>query len=78
MVNSSARTVSSVAVSGTKVTLTLASPVAYGNTVTAEVQKPSSNSLQTAAGGQAATISAQSVTTGLPLPLKRHLLYRSM
>ena len=31
MVNSSARTVSSVAISGTKVLLTLASPVVYGD-----------------------------------------------
>ncbi len=68
MVNSSARTVSSVAVSGTKVTLTLASPVAYGNTVTVAYKKPSSNPLQTAAGGQAATISAQSVTNRVAAP----------
>ncbi len=68
MVNSSARAVSSVAVSGTKVTLTLASPVAYGNTVTVAYKKPSSNPLQTAAGGQAATISAQSVTNRVAAP----------
>ena len=67
-VNSSARTVSSVAVSGTKVTLTLASPIAYGNTVTVAYNKPSSNPLQTAAGGQAATISAQSVTNKVAAP----------
>ena len=45
MVNSSARAVSSVAVPGTKVTLTLASPAAYGNTVTVAYKKPSSNPL---------------------------------
>ncbi len=60
-VNSTARTVSSVAVSGTKVILTLSSPVVYGNTVTVAYTKPSSSPLQTSAGGQAVTISAQTV-----------------
>ena len=67
-VNSTARTVSSVSVSGTKVLLTLSSPVAYGNTVTVAYTKPSANPLQTSAGGQAATISAQSVTNRIAAP----------
>jgi uncharacterized repeat protein (TIGR02059 family) len=67
-VNSTARSVSSVSVSGTKVLLTLSSPVAYGNTVTVAYNKPSTNPLQTAAGGQAATISAQSVTNRIAAP----------
>jgi len=67
-VNSAARSVSSVSVSGTKVLLTLSSPVAYGNTVTVAYNKPSTNPLQTAAGGQAATISAQSVTNRIAAP----------
>ena len=67
-VNSTARTVSSVSVSGTKVLLTLSSPVAYGNTVTVAYTKPSTNPLQTSAGGQAATISAQSVTNRISAP----------
>ncbi len=62
MVNSVARSVSAVSISGTKVSLTLSSPVTYGNTVTLAYTKPSSNPLQTAAGGQAASIGAQSVT----------------
>jgi len=60
-VNSAARAVSSVFVSGTQVKLTLASPVANGNTVTVAYTKPSTSPLQTTAGGQAAGFSAQSV-----------------
>ena len=60
-VNSVTRTVSSVSISGTKVMLTLASPVVYGNIVTVAYTKPSTNPLQTSSGGQAATITAQSV-----------------
>ena len=67
-VNSAARTVSSVSISGTKVLITLSSPVAYGNTVTVAYTKPSSNPLQTTAGGQAATISAQTVTNKVSAP----------
>ncbi len=67
-VNSTARTVSSVTVSGTKVSLTLASPVIYGDVVTVAYTKPAANPLQTSAGGQAATISAQNVTNNLAAP----------
>ncbi len=67
-VNSAARSVSSVTVSGTKVLLTLSSPVAYGNTVTVSYTAPSSNTLQTPAGGIAASISAQSVTNRINAP----------
>lgn len=68
-VNSTARTVSSVAVSGTKVTLTLSSPVVYGNTVTVAYTKPVTNPLQTSAGGQAASFSAQPVTNNRTAPV---------
>jgi uncharacterized repeat protein (TIGR02059 family) len=61
-VNSLSRTVSSVSISGTKVLLTLATSCAYGNVVTIAYNKPATNPLQTAAGGQAASISAQPVT----------------
>lgn len=67
-VNSTARGISSVSVSGTKVLLTLSSPVAYGNIVTVAYTKPSTNPLQTSAGGQAATIGAQSVTNRIAAP----------
>jgi uncharacterized repeat protein (TIGR02059 family) len=61
-VNATARNINSVAVSGTKVILTLASPVVYGDVVTVAYTKPATNPLQTSSGGQASTISAQSVT----------------
>ena len=65
IVNSSARTISSVTVSGTKVQLTLGSPVKYGDVVTVAYNKPSTNPLQTSTGGQAASISAQVVTNNV-------------
>jgi uncharacterized repeat protein (TIGR02059 family) len=64
-VNSVARTVSSVAVSGTSVSLTLNSPVVYGDAVTVAYAKPSSNPLQTSAGGQVASFTAQKVTNNV-------------
>ncbi|MBE0675153.1 MAG: T9SS type A sorting domain-containing protein, partial [Bacteroidales bacterium] len=64
-VNSSARTVSAVTISGTKVLLTLASQVVYGDVVTVAYTKPATNPLQTASGGQAVSISAQSVTNNV-------------
>jgi len=68
-VNSTARTVSSVAVSGAKVTLSLASPVVYGDAVTLAYTKPSTNPLQTSAGGQAASFTARTVTNNLTAPV---------
>ena len=65
IVNSVARTVNSVSISGTKVTLILASPVVSGNTVTVAYTKPATNPLQTTSGGQAASITAQPVTNML-------------
>jgi uncharacterized protein (TIGR02145 family)/uncharacterized repeat protein (TIGR02059 family) len=62
MVNSVARTVNAVAISGTKVILTLASAVNNGDIVTVAYTKPATNPIQTASGGQAASISAQNVT----------------
>ena len=68
-VNSTARTVSSVAVSGTKVTLTLANQVVYGDAVTVAYAKPSTNPLQTSAGGQATSFTAQTVTNNISAPV---------
>jgi uncharacterized repeat protein (TIGR02059 family) len=65
MVNSTRRSVSSVAISGTTVQLTLASSVAGGDVVTVAYTKPSSNPLQTASGGQAATLGTVSVTNNV-------------
>jgi uncharacterized repeat protein (TIGR02059 family) len=64
-VNSVARTVSVVAISGTKVHLTLSSPVINGDVVTVSYTKPSTNPLQTASGGQAATLSTQAVVNNV-------------
>jgi len=61
-VNSVIRSVSSVAISGIKVQLTLASPVVYGDIITVDYTKPSTNLLQTSSGGQAASFIAQTVT----------------
>ena len=71
MVNSSARSVTAVAISGTKVLLTLASQVVYGDVVTVAYTKPSTNPLQTAAGGQAASITAQSVINNCSLAVNQ-------
>jgi hypothetical protein len=60
-VNSVARTVNTVAISGNVVKLTLKSPVVYGNIVTISYTKPSTNSLQTGSGETAASINNQPV-----------------
>jgi uncharacterized protein (TIGR02145 family)/uncharacterized repeat protein (TIGR02059 family) len=65
MVNSATRVVNSVSISGTKVILTLASAVVYGDVVTLVYTKPATNPLQTTSGGQAASITAQSVTNNV-------------
>jgi uncharacterized repeat protein (TIGR02059 family) len=67
-VNSVARSVNAVSISVTKVLLTLASPVVNGDIVTVLYTKPVTNTLQTPSGGQAATISAQSVTNNISNP----------
>jgi len=64
-VNSVARTVSSIVISGTKVQLTLASPVVNCNVVTVSYTIPAANPVQTTSGGQAATITAQAVTNNV-------------
>ena len=64
-VNSVARLVSSVVISGTKVQLTLASPVVTGDIITVSYTIPASNPVQTTSGGQAATITAQAVTNNI-------------
>jgi len=65
MVNSQTRTVNTVTVAGNKVTLTLASPVAYGDVVTVAYNKPATNPLQTPQGGQAQTMTARNVTNNV-------------
>jgi uncharacterized repeat protein (TIGR02059 family) len=65
MVNSVARTVSTVTISGTKVSLTLASPIVYGDIITVAYTKPATNPIQTSSGEQAVSITAQSVTNSV-------------
>jgi uncharacterized repeat protein (TIGR02059 family) len=62
LVNGAQRIVNSVTISGTKVHLTLASPVVYNDVVTITYAKPADNPLQTVSGGQAASLSTQNVT----------------
>jgi uncharacterized repeat protein (TIGR02059 family) len=68
--NSVATTVNAVAVSGTKVQLTLASAIKYGDVVTVSYTVPSSNPLQTVASGKASSISNQSIVNNLINPTK--------
>jgi uncharacterized repeat protein (TIGR02059 family) len=65
MVNNVARTINTVAISGTKVQITLATPVVNGDVITIAYTKPASNPVQTAAGGQAGTMTAQAVTNNV-------------
>jgi uncharacterized repeat protein (TIGR02059 family) len=73
MVNSVARGVNTVTVSGVKVQLTLASPIVYGDVVTVSYTVPAANPLQATSGGQAASISAKSVTNNCVLQLPVYL-----
>jgi hypothetical protein len=69
MVNSIARPVSAVTISGTKVQLTLTSEIHYGDIVNLTYTKPASNPLQTAAGGIALSIPAHSITNSIQNPV---------
>jgi uncharacterized protein (TIGR02145 family)/uncharacterized repeat protein (TIGR02059 family) len=60
-VNSVTRVVSSIAILGTKVLLTLANPVVYDDVVTLAYTKPSANPIQTSSGGQAVSFSDKNV-----------------
>ncbi|MGD0754928.1 MAG: T9SS type A sorting domain-containing protein [Bacteroidales bacterium] len=62
LVNSVARTINTVAISGTEVQLTLDSPIEFGDTITVSYTKPANNPLQTISGGVAENIIAQPVT----------------
>ncbi len=62
MLNSSPRSVTSVAVSGTRVSLGLSGAVAHGDVVTVAYTRPSSNPLQTPSGGQAGSFTARQVS----------------
>jgi uncharacterized repeat protein (TIGR02059 family) len=70
LVNSLARTVNSVVISGTKVQLTLSSALKFGDIVTVSYTKPATNLLQSTTGGVGTSISAQSVTNNLTNAIK--------
>ena len=73
-VNSSTRSVNNVAISGSSVLLTLATPVAYGDIVSLSYTKPSSNPLQTTGGGQAASITAKTMINRVnPMPVPTYV-----
>jgi uncharacterized repeat protein (TIGR02059 family) len=60
-VNSTARSIISVAISGARVRLTLSNPIVYGNVITVSYNKPIDNPIQTGAGEQAESVSAMTV-----------------
>lgn len=60
-VNSAARSITLVAISGTKVKLTLSSPIVFGDIITVSYNKPVNKPIQTGSGEQAASVSAMSV-----------------
>jgi uncharacterized repeat protein (TIGR02059 family) len=70
VVNTVARPVSTVSISGSKVLLTLSSAVKYGDNVTVAYTKPATNPLQTTAGGAAISISARTIINNLSSPSK--------
>ena len=67
-VNSVGRNIISIAISGTKVILNLASPVVYDDVITVEYNKPSINPLQSASGEQAESLNSQSVKNNCLIP----------
>lgn len=67
-VNNTARNVNSVSISGRKVYLNLASPVVYGDVITVSYTRPPNNPLQSTVGGQAETLTTQTVLNNCRLP----------
>ncbi|HEX2956280.1 MAG TPA: SwmB domain-containing protein, partial [Chitinispirillaceae bacterium] len=65
LVNGTKKTVSSVAIAETRVTLTLESSMTKNDTIIASYTQPSTNPLQTIYGGKAANITNQSVTNNI-------------
>jgi uncharacterized repeat protein (TIGR02059 family) len=68
LVNSVARSVNSVSISGAKVLLTLSSAIKFGDIVTVSYTKPATNPLQNTAGGQAISISTQLIVNNIVSP----------
>jgi hypothetical protein len=70
LVNSVARTVSTVSVTGTKVQLTLSSGIKFGDIISIAYVKPATSPLQSTTGGLAVNITALTVTNSLTNPAK--------
>jgi uncharacterized repeat protein (TIGR02059 family) len=68
LVNSAARTVNSVAISGNKVQLTLSAAIKYGDIVKLSYTKPLTKPLLSTSGGLAISVSAKAVTNNLNAP----------
>jgi uncharacterized repeat protein (TIGR02059 family) len=68
VVNSVNRAVTTVAISGSKIQLTLASPVVYGNIVSVSYTTPTINQLQSVSGGLATSFNAKPVTNSCISP----------
>ena len=64
-VNSVARTVTSLSISGAKILLNLANPVAPGDIVTLSYKKPASNTLQSTGGSLASDLNEKPVTNSI-------------
>jgi len=67
-VNSVSGSVSSVAISGTKVLLTLSDPVVYGDAITIAYSKPANNPLQSVPGAQVTSFTDKIVTNNCTPP----------
>src|SRR5664279_1450143 len=64
-VNGLATTISSIAISGSKVQVSLATPIKYGDIILVSYTKPATNPLQSAAGGFAVAFSSRATTNNL-------------
>jgi uncharacterized repeat protein (TIGR02059 family) len=69
-VNGSSRPVSSVAITSNKVQLTLPTAIKYGDVITVSYTKPTTNPLQTTAGGIAVSFSSKATTNNIVVPSK--------
>jgi uncharacterized repeat protein (TIGR02059 family) len=68
-VNGTNRAVSAVSISVNKVMLTLITPVVFGDIITVSYTKPPSNPLQSVAGAQVESLTAQSVKNNITAPV---------
>ena len=68
LVNGVAATVSTVAITGSKVQLTLSTAIKYSDIILVSYAKPATNPLQSTAGGIAITFSSRAITNNLVAP----------